>query len=89
MNAPLELIDQIDDNRAPPAAPPPYQLTAVDHAIRSGATPEQMVAAMQLQVQMDNHRLELMREQRRYVAHDLVEGSAAVPVRPKRVVRTR
>ena len=70
MNAPLELIERASLDVQPPAAAPQHQLTAIEHAMRNGATPEQMVAAMQLQVQMDNHRLEMMREKRRMDEED-------------------
>ncbi len=69
MNAPLELIEQ--DTTAPPAAvTPQYQLTAVEHAIRAGATPDQLERLLELQVRADNHKLEMMREKRRMDEED-------------------
>ncbi len=77
MNAPLELIEHPGLDAPPPAAAPQHQLTAIEHAMRNGATPEQMVAAMQLQVQMDNHRLEMMREKRRMDEEDRARNAKA------------
>ena len=77
MNAPLELIERASLDASPPAAAPQHQLTAIEHAMRNGATPEQMVAAMQLQVQMDNHRLEMMREKRRMDEEDRARNAKA------------
>lgn len=69
MNAPLELIEQ--DTTAPPAAvTPQYQLTAVEHAIHAGATPDQLERLLELQVRADNHKLEMMREKRRMDEED-------------------
>lgn len=77
MNATLELIERASLDAPPPAAAPQHQLTAIEHAMRNGATPEQMVAAMQLQVQMDNHRLEMMREKRRMDEEDRARNAKA------------
>ncbi len=73
MNAPqrLELIET-----EPPAsglaldAQQPRALNAIDHMIRSGATPEQLQAVLELQVRADNHQLEMMREKRRMDEED-------------------
>lgn len=73
MNAPqrLELIET-----EPPAsglaldAQQPRALNAIDHMIRSGATPEQLQAVLELQVRADNHQLEMMRERRRMDEED-------------------
>ena len=73
MNA-LELIEQ--DIDAPPAAATQYQLTAVEHAIRSGATPEQLERVLELQVRADNHKLEMMREKRRMDEEDRKAAAA-------------
>lgn len=45
-------------------------LTAVEHAIRSGASAAELREILALQRDMDNHRLELMREQRRMADED-------------------
>lgn len=49
---------------------PARPLTAVEHAIRSGATPEQLERVLELMVRADNHQLELMREKRRMDEED-------------------
>ena len=46
------------------------QVPAIEHAIKTGATPEQMLALFQLQVQMDNHQLTLMRQKREWDRED-------------------
>lgn len=69
MNAPLELIEHPGLD-APPAAAPQHQLTAVEHAIRAGATPDQLERLLELQVRADNHKLEMMREKRRMDEED-------------------
>jgi len=46
------------------------QLTVVEHLIRSGASPDQLERALELQVRADNHQLELMREKRRMDEED-------------------
>lgn len=51
-------------------APPAHQLTAIEHAIRSGATTDQLERMLELQVRADNHQLELMREKRRMDEED-------------------
>ena len=73
MNAPqrLELIEQ--DQPATAAVldmPPARPLSVVEHAIRSGATPEQLQSLLELQVRADNHQLEMMREKRRMDEED-------------------
>ncbi len=45
-------------------------LTVIDQAIRTGATADQLERLLQLQVQADHHRLDLMREQRRMAEED-------------------
>lgn len=61
----LELI--APDARSMPAAEaaPPRNLTVIEHAIRSGATPERLQALLELQVQLDEHQLKMMREKLR------------------------
>lgn len=73
MNAPqrLELIEP----DAPASgyameAQQPRPLSVIEHMIRSGATPEQLQAALELQVRADNHQLEMMREKRRMDEED-------------------
>lgn len=71
----LELIEQ--DKAAPPVAvAPQHQLTAVEHAIRAGATPEQLERVLELQVRADNHKLEMMREKRRMDEEDRKAAAA-------------
>ena len=45
-------------------------LTVIEHAIRSGASPEQLQTLLELQVRADNHQLEMMREKRRMDEED-------------------
>ena len=52
------------------AIPQQRPLTVLEHAARSGATVAEMREMMALQVQMDNHQLELMREKRRMDEED-------------------
>lgn len=59
MNAIVERTEQ-------PARP----LTVIEHAIKSGATPEQLQQILELQVRADNHQLEMMREKRRMDEED-------------------
>lgn len=72
MNAPqrLELIEPAPMSGAALEAPPQRPLTVVEHAIRSGATPEQLQSLLELQVRADNHQLEMMRERRRMDEED-------------------
>ncbi len=51
-------------------ATPPQPLTVIEHAIRSGATADQLERLLELQVRADNHQLELMREKRRMDEED-------------------
>lgn len=54
------------------AAPamPQQPLSVIEQAIRTGATADQLERLLQLQVQADHHRLDLMREQRRMAEED-------------------
>ena len=61
----METLELAGQDAKPAAALPQYQLSAVEHAIRSGATPEQLERVLELQVRADNHKLEMMREKRR------------------------
>ncbi len=55
----------------PPALQQAQQpLTVIEHAIRSGATAEQLERILELQVRADNHKLEMMREKRRMDEED-------------------
>lgn len=45
-------------------------MTVIDQAIRTGANADQLERLLQLQVAADNHRIELMREQRRMAEED-------------------
>lgn len=56
--------------QAGPAALPARPLTVIEHAIRSGATADQLERMLELQVRADNHQLELMREKRRMDEED-------------------
>lgn len=64
MNA-IELIESEQEASAPSRPTEPRQLTVIEHAIRSGASPEQLQSLLELQVRADNHQLEMMREKRR------------------------
>lgn len=61
-------------------APPQRPLTVIEHAARSGATPAEMREMMALQVQMDHHQIELMREKRRMDEEDR-KGAAVLAFR--------
>lgn len=52
------------------AAMPQQPLSVIEQAIRTGATADQLERLLQLQVQADHHRLDLMREQRRMAEED-------------------
>ncbi len=49
---------------------PTRQLSVVEHAIKTGATAEQLQALLELQVRADNHQLEMLREKRRMDEED-------------------
>jgi len=51
-------------------AMPPRPLSVIEHAMQSGASPEQLQSLLELQVRADNHQLELMREKRRMDEED-------------------
>lgn len=51
----------------------PRQLAVVDYAIKSGASPEQLLQLMQLQVQADQHQLSLMAQRRVWDREDAAE----------------
>lgn len=71
MDAPvLALMPEPAQTSAMTTAPAQRPLTVIEHAARSGATPAEMRELMALQVQMDNHQLELMREKRRMDEED-------------------
>lgn len=55
-------------------------MTAIQHAIAQGATPEQLERVLELQVRADNHQLELMREKRRMDEEDR-KGAAVLAYR--------
>jgi hypothetical protein len=65
-------LEPIKQGRVVAAQPAPQdrQLSVIEHAARSGATPAEMRELMALQVQMDNHQIELMREKRRMDEED-------------------
>jgi len=62
------------------AAPAQRPLTVIEHMIRSGASPDQLERALELQVRADNHQLELMREKRRMDEEDR-KGAALLAFR--------
>lgn len=62
----LELIEPDSPVEETPQRP----LTVIEHAVRSGATPEQLTTLLELQVRADNHQLEMMREKRRMDEED-------------------
>ena len=69
MNAVVDLT--LADRQAVPTQEPMQRpLTAIEHAIRSGATADQLERMLELQVRADNHQLELMREKRRMDEED-------------------
>jgi hypothetical protein len=69
----LELIERSGEKPAAPlATQQPRQLTAIEHAIQNGATPEQLERILDLMVRSDNHQLELMREKRRMNEEDRI-----------------
>lgn len=55
---------------AGPSEAPQRPLTVIEHAMRSGASAEQLERLLELQVRADNHQLELMRERRRMDEED-------------------
>ncbi len=69
----LELIER--EETRPVEAPPKRELSVIEHAIRSGATPEQLQSLLELQVRADNHQLEMMREKRRMDEEDRVAAA--------------
>jgi len=73
MNAPQRLELMEPEARATAAVldmPQARPLTVVEHAIRSGATPEQLQSLLELQVRADTHQLDMMRERRRMDEED-------------------
>jgi hypothetical protein len=63
-------VSEVLDPGVQRAAAPPQPLTVIEHAIRSGATADQLERLLELQVRADNHQLELMREKRRMDEED-------------------
>lgn len=68
MNAIVDLTT--DEMRQAQAAAHAQPLTVIEHAMRAGATPDQLERLLDLQVRADNHQLELMREKRRMDEED-------------------
>ena len=73
----VDLIEQGQQARAMQAqqpqgvaAMPQQPLSVIEQAIRTGANADQLERLLQLQVQADHHRLDLMREQRRMAEED-------------------
>lgn len=73
-----EVIDGLTLAQALTASPPqqhpiaaqPRQLTVIQHAISTGATPAELREILALQVTLDEHELRLMRERRAMVEED-------------------
>lgn len=63
------------------AAIPQQPLSVIEQAIRTGATADQLERLLQLQVQADHHRLDLMREQRRMAEEDRAKAAKAAFLR--------
>lgn len=64
---------ELEPQPAQPLAVPPRQtseLSVVQYLVQSGASVEQVQAALELQVRADNHKLEMMREKRRMDEED-------------------
>lgn len=55
--------------------PPPRQLSVVEYAIQSGATPAEVRAILELQVQADNHQLALLQAKRVMDREDEIEAA--------------
>ncbi|MFY7913569.1 MAG: hypothetical protein ACOVPA_02770 [Rubrivivax sp.] len=73
-------MNEVLDPGVQRAATPPQPLTVIEHAIRSGATADQLERLLELQVRADNHQLELMREKRRMDEEDR-KGAAVLAFR--------
>jgi hypothetical protein len=70
VNAVTEIKHEASALSAAPEAPATRALSVIEHAVRSGATPDQLERLLDLQVRADNHQLELMRERRRMDEED-------------------
>jgi hypothetical protein len=77
MNAIAELTPEAAQPHAAPARP----LTVIEHAMRSGATADQLERLLELQVRADNHQIELMREKRRMDEEDRSRDAKAAFLR--------
>lgn len=77
MNAVVDMtpMDRQESEQAR-VSQPAQPLTVIEHAMRSGATPDQLERLLDLQVRADNHQLELMREKRRMDEEDRKEAAA-------------
>ncbi len=62
------------------AAIPQQPMTAVQHAIRAGASADQLERMLELEIRANNHQLELMREKRRMDEEDR-KGAALLAYR--------
>lgn len=71
MNAIVDMtpVDRQESEQAM-VSQPAQPLTVIEHAMRAGATPDQLERLLDLQVKADNHQLELMREKRRMDEED-------------------
>lgn len=97
----LELIEQDKPAGRPlvtqPADSAPRQLSVVEYAIQNNAPVDQVRALVELQIQMDNHKLEMRkrddereREQRAEAAREAYnEAMAAFKAEAPRVVRSK
>ena len=73
-----ELMEQPTARTAPAvdAKPKTGELSVVQYLMQTGASVEQVQAALELQVRADNHKLEMMREKRRMDEEDRKAAAA-------------
>jgi hypothetical protein len=77
MSEVLDLAAERGTEVAQSAAQPVQQpLSVIEHAIRHGASAEQLERLLELQVRADNHKLEMMREKRRMDEEDRKASAA-------------
>ena len=76
-----EVLAQRPQGNMTGAALPQQPLSVIEQAIRTGATADQLERLLQLQVQADHHRLDLMREQRRMAEEDRAKAAKAAFLR--------
>lgn len=76
-----EVLAQRPQGNMTGAALPQQPLSVIEQAIRTGATADQLERLLQLQVQADHHRLDLMREKRRMDEEDRAKAAKAAFLR--------